>query len=562
MNSMKSISIKIWAWILPAVVVLSCNEQLEEYNPNGVTAENFYPSPEGMEAALNAAYTYQRQLYGKIEGHGLMEVGTDIWTYGANVQEPDLATYENLKTDQTWIRSKMWQQCYAAINLCNTALSYIDEAGLAATRRPTLEGELRFLRAWYYWHVAETFGDTHFTLEPTEGIVTTANRTPVETIYEQIFADLDFAITNLPPTTKDYGRVTKPAAEAFAARAYLTRGEYQQARDHAKKVIEGYSFKLLTNYADLWRMDNLRNAEIIWAVNYSTNLTYNSGSNKASTFYGMDYRGLPGMVRDIANGRPDGRYMPTLFLLNLFNEQYDARYSGSFKLAWIANDASKIPAWTAAEAAQNPALLPLVGSKKFAVGDTAVFITKKVIDDYQQQYTTRYRYKVYDLNDVYHDNGTPKDRFHYISLKKFDDPTRPNANEDQSAKDVYLFRLAEMYLIAAEAEMMLGNPAQAVQYVNAVRRRAALPGKTTDMEITEAQLSLDFILDERAREFAGEQMRWFDLKRTGKLVERVRLYNPDAAPNIEDYHVRRPIPQAEIDAVTNKEEFVQNIGYY
>lgn len=547
--------------MLPLVIMVSCSDDLEENNPSGVTAENFYPSPEGMEAAVNAAYTYQRQLYGKLEGHGLMEVGTDIWTYGAAVQEPDLATYENLKTDQTWIRSKMWQQCYAAINLCNTALSYIDKAGLAAARKPIVEGELRFLRAWYYWHLVETFGDTHFTLEPTEGIVTTANRTPVATIYEQIFADVDFAVNNLPATTKDYGRVTQPAAEAFAARVNLTRGQYQQARDYAKKVIEGYSFKLVTNYADLWRMDNLRSSEIIWAVNYSTNLTYNSGSNKANTFYGMDYRGLAGMVRDIANGRPDGRYMPTLFLLNLFDDRYDARYSGTFKQAWIANDASKIPVWTSAEAAQNPALLPLVGSKKFAVGDTAVFITKKPIDDYKQQYTTRYRYKVYDLNDVYRNDGVPQDRFHYISLKKFDDPTRPNANEDQSAKDVYLFRLAEMYLIAAEAELMLGNLTPAAQYVNEVRKRAALPGQTANMTITEAQLSIDFLLDERAREFAGEQMRWFDLKRTGKLVERVRAYNPDAAPNIEDYHTVRPIPQAEIDAVTNKEEFKQNIGY-
>jgi hypothetical protein len=168
---------------------------------------------------------------------------------------------------------------------------------------------------------------------------------------------------------------------------------------------------------------------------------------------------------------------------------------------------------------------------------------------------------VYDLNDVYRNDGVPQDRFHYISLKKFDDPTRPNANEDQSAKDVYLFRLAEMYLIAAEAEMMLGNLTPAAQYVNEVRKRAALPGQTANMTITEAQLSIDFLLDERAREFAGEQMRWFDLKRTGKLVERVRAYNPDAAPNIEDYHTVRPIPQAEIDAVTNKEEFQQNLGY-
>jgi hypothetical protein len=81
------------------------------------------------------------------------------------------------------------------------------------------------------------------------------------------------------------------------------------------------------------------------------------------------------------------------------------------------------------------------------------------------------------------------------------------------------------------------------------------------MQITPADLSLDFILDERAREFAGEQMRWNDLKRTGKLVERVKKYNLDAAPYIQPFHTVRPIPQAEIDAVTNKEGYKQNPGY-
>jgi len=56
-------------------------------------------------------------------------------------------------------------------------------------------------------------------------------------------------------------------------------------------------------------------------------------------------------------------------------------------------------------------------------------------------------------------------------------------------------------------------------------------------------------------------MRWFDLKRTGKLVERVKKYNPDAGAYIQSFHTVRPIPQADIDAVTNKGQFNQNPGY-
>jgi hypothetical protein len=308
-------------------------------------------------------------------------------------------------------------------------------------------------------------------------------------------------------------------------------------------------------------MGNQRNTEVLWAVNYSTNLAVNAGSNLGHSMFLMEYNTLPGMTRDVANGLPNVRYMPTRFLLNLFNENDDARYGASFKQAWIANNASTIPKWTAADATQNPALTPLVGQNKFATGDTAVFVSKQSIDDFQQNYTTRYRYKTYDVNDVYDTDGKPKDRFHYISLKKFDDPTRASATETQSSRDAYIIRLAEMYLVAAEAQFKLGKSDSAAYFINEVRKRAALPGRQAAIQITAADVSLDFILDERAREFAGEQLRWYDLKRTGKLVERVKKYNPDAAPYIQDFHVNRPIPQGQLDAVTNKDEFRQNTGY-
>ena len=109
--------------------------------------------------------------------------------------------------------------------------------------------------------------------------------------------------------------------------------------------------------------------------------------------------------------------------------------------------------------------------------------------------------------------------------------------------------------------MKLGNLQAAADYVNVLRTRAAKSGKAAAMQVTSTQMNLDFMLDERARELAGEQIRWFDLKRTGKLLERVRLDAPDNAVNLQDYHVLRPIPQTQLDAVTNKTEFTQNAGY-
>jgi len=104
---MKKYILKAMPLVFAAAVFASCESKLEEYNPSGITAESVYSTPAGLETAVNAAYTYQRELYGKIEGHGLLEVGTDIWTIAASAQEPQLATYQNLISDQTWIRSKM-----------------------------------------------------------------------------------------------------------------------------------------------------------------------------------------------------------------------------------------------------------------------------------------------------------------------------------------------------------------------------------------------------------------------------------------------------------------------
>jgi hypothetical protein len=230
--------------------------------------------------------------------------------------------------------------------------------------------------------------------------------------------------------------------------------------------------------------------------------------------------------------------MPTLFLLNLFDEAKDARYNGSFKSVWFAN------------AATRPAGMNL--------GDTALFCTKFEIPDATE--ATK-KYKTFDLSKVYNANGTPKDKFRYVCINKFDDPTRPSVPEEQSARDVFVIRLAEMYLIAAEAEFKLNNLVKAASLINSIRTRAALPGQTAAMQIVPANLSIDFILDERARELSAEQLRWFDLKRTNKLIERIKLYNPEAAPNVKDFHILRPIPQRQIDAVINKSQFTQNPGY-
>jgi len=307
---------------------------------------------------------------------------------------------------------------------------------------------------------------------------------------------------------------------------------------------------LTPSFADLWDMGKLKNKEVIWAVDYSTNLALNDlatgafptghsrGSNSAHLLHLMVYDQVNTsiLIRDIPNGRPFNRYMPTLSLLNLFDDANDMRYSATFQFLWRANKAAT----------------------GFAIGDTAAYAPKT---SWTAAEVAAKKYTTYDISRVYGTNGVPIQRKFYISLKKFKDSTRTSIAEAQSARDAYVIRLGEIYLIAAEAELKLGKLDSAAYYVNIIRTRAANPGRVANMQVLPAQMTIDFILDERARELCGEQLRWFDLKRTGKLVDRIKTMNPDAAVYVQPHHVLRPIPQSQLDAVTNKSAFAQNPGY-
>ncbi len=559
-----------------AILLLSCNigcekNLLQEENRAGLTGEIVYNEPAGFESLVQASYGYLRAWYAKEEAYNLTEMGSDLWYPGVDNRRLDLMAYNNLQGSEAGLAAtevfleRLWQRSYQALNLINTGIEGVGNSGLSDALKITREAELRFLRAHFYWLLTEQWGDVHFTIKPTSGLETTANKTPKSEIYKQINEDLNFAVANLPATTSQYGRATKSIAEAFLARIYLFEGKYTEASALAQKVIASGTYALQAKYADLWTMSNLKNKEVIWACNYTTDLTLSDltnsvtnpdghprGGNNGHLHFCMAYErtaaGAIGMQRDLANGRPFARYMPTPHLVDLFDETIDARYNATFKQVWICNKAGSYK--------------KKVGNTEYtvtlAVGDTAILATKYDVPDAIDSVK---KYLIIDRSKMYKADGSFNGNALFLQLKKFDDPTRPTFNEAQSARDAFIIRLAEMYFIAAEAEMNLGNNSKAAELINVVRKRAALPGKEANMEITASNINIDFILDERAREFAGEQLRWFDLKRTGKLIERVKLYNKAAAGLIQDYHVLRPIPQKQLDAVTNKSEFIQNPGY-
>jgi len=156
----------------------------------------------------------------------------------------------------------------------------------------------------------------------------------------------------------------------------------------------------------------------------------------------------------------------------------------------------------------------------------------------------------------------------FIAIRKFDDDVYTRSDNDKVTPEIYdrdvmVLRLAEMYLIKAEAQMKTSDNSGALATLNVLRAKRAISGKNNLLTGT---VDINTILDERAIELCGEQQRWFDLKRTKTLVSRVKAYNAQASANIKDIHYYRPIPQAQLDAVTNLsttvgQGFWQNPGY-
>lgn len=542
--------------IVLSVLLCSCEKFLDEKNISNATADVLYNTKEGYETLINSCYTPARFWYGKTEGYSLSEVGTDLFTGGGGDPYPEFRKYDATLQANHKALEWIWGHFYKGINSCNAALDRIENAPLDEATKKAREGEARFLRAFYYWHLVETFGDIPLRTIESKTADTRVVRSSVDDVYKLIISDLMTATTKLEgKTVPAGGRVTKPAVEAFLSKVYLTRGNYKDAETLAEKVIGSYNFKLKSKYADLWDMansDGSKNEEVVWFINYTSDLQLNmeiEGARGLRLWEGGHHGHMlflpyivytdPGLVWGLDYGRPLGQYMPTLHLLDLFNEKIDARYNASFRTVWYANNAANLA----------------LGMK---MGDTAAIATKYVIP---ADIKAKKNYKIYDRTTAYNTDGSPTTRDKFVQLSKFLDPTRAAAGVVESKRDAFVMRLAELYFIAAEAELMQSKQAEAAEHINVVRTRAALPDKVKEMQISAVDVTMDFILDERAREFAGEQLRWFDLKRTKKLVERVQKYNADAAAFIKSYHLVRPFPQSELDAATNKSELKQNDGY-
>lgn len=532
----------------------SCNlAVLDEQVVSGI-GNNYLNTTSGFNDGVNAVYSTLRDWYGTERGNNFTIFGTDTYQNGADGSHKFINTYDGgLDARSSHVR-EVWDLMYVGINAANAVIDRsANVTGVSEVVKKQRVAEVKFLRAHYYFILMQIFGGVDLRLSETVAPTKVATRATIPQMYTAIIKDLEESIPDLDNRARssDYGRVTRPAAEHLLARVYLTKAtsdakatdDYAKAETLAKNVINNYGIKLVPDYALVHQQGNEKNDEVIFSVQYTGSPLTNGGGNNSHVFFLMEYDNMPGMLRDTENGRPFKRYMPTKYTLNevFVNRANDSRYYKTFKDVYFSN---------------NPGTFNTNYDKSkpritVARGDTAIFDP-----GFEMSLEERAKRKYQVITPSMYDERR------FPALRKHIDGARADRTQFEGTRDYIAFRLAETYLIMAEAQIRQGKTTDAANSINVIRRRAAWAGKSAAMEITPDQATMEFIMAERERELLGEQMRWFDLKRWGVLVERVKLHNPQAAPNIQPYHVLRPLPQNQLDRVEGgASAFPQNPGY-
>lgn len=575
----------------------SCS--LDEYNPSGVTVDKVAENKAGFDKLINSCYfDLPRYFYGR-NFLLVTEGGTDLWTADLNSNNnQNYLKYASGGSMSIDMAKDYWNGAYDAINYCNIVIGRVDQVKDFSSEQEKLEkvAQAYFLRGLYYFHLVEQFGPCPLNLTETTTANTAAIRTPVLEIYEKcILPDLRYAAEHLPVGPTEVGRPSQKAALGLLAKACLQTKEYntnqylEEALQTAKKLIDnqvGYNVHLYASFIDNFNAaNNKRNAEALYQIPYSqeygsTNVYDHNNDFKRfyctpTTFGAIQLAGFQTEV-----GRwSGGTFMPTKYLLDVFKNSdntLDPRYGVSFQTQWTSNANYN---WSRDAVVQfdRDENAVAVGAS-LPKGSVAIKIARSGEAGYDEEKKVQFQqnYIWLDLEDVYGSDNKVKMKYtrtnqqpgqvdnpfigFYPSLVKFNSGSliSPKANNFTSDAYATVMRLGEVYLIAAEASFHLnGANGTAANYINVLRDRVGAK------QITAGDITAQFILDERARELCGEYTRWYDLKRMGKLSRSYLMaVNPDVGQYFKDgVHGLRPIPQGQMDAISNPGEFLQNNGY-
>ncbi|MDR2914620.1 MAG: RagB/SusD family nutrient uptake outer membrane protein [Tannerella sp.] len=549
--------------------IASCEDFLREDNRSNIDSDSYFAEATAYESLVSASYSTLRSVWRA--DPWLFCLGVDIYTRGESelrsgsyenrdVYSRQLNEYNDLNSTNSFV-SDFYAAVYKAIQTCNTAIARAEKVtGLTDARKEQLVAEVKFLRAYYYYLLAEQFGGVPLVLDEINTAITHFERDTEEDVFRFIISELEATVGILPETPEQFGRVTKGAVKNLLSLVYLTRGyksyagssDFSLAASYADEVINSGQYSLLSSFEEVFAPGNEENKEIIFSIQYDAGSlsSYTSG-NGQNVHFGWELwtKVLGGFERgNTTYNWKKSQFTPTQFLYSLFDTEADSRYDVTFLSTFYAtaDDVS-----TGVRKGDLRTYFPKY-DQPFTVQDSLDFMAQHP----NAIIITKSRW----IQDIEGLGGTGM----VPMVWKFYDPDAPfpdNNTGYTSTRDIFLFRLAETYLIAAEAYHKLNNNDKAVERINSVRQRAAIPGNEAAMTIPASDVTLDFILDERARELTGEYKRWMDLKRTGKLIERTLLYNNLAqrTNRMEPHHLLRPIPQTVRDQDSG--DFPQNPGY-
>ncbi|GAB2808068.1 RagB/SusD family nutrient uptake outer membrane protein [Ferruginibacter profundus] len=593
---MKKINIKFLILCTAVLFAASGCKKILTEQPRATIDPSYFKTPEGIQGGVAGIYSSFRGHWGTQIFTQLFNAGTDEFQKGGAADVQHWFTFNNalIKTN-TNDYAGFWNGMFIDINTANGVLEYGAAANLPAATKTQVLAQAKFLRGFCYFNLVTTFGAVPLhTVFNTQATAADAPA-PLADIYAQIIKDFTESANDLPnaPAAGTGKPATKATALFLLAKTYLWRGwssaaqpsDFTNAFNTAKNVIDNkatYGLDLLPYYPNVFKEGNEYSSEVLMDIEHTKDQKFgqnsapgsgatNGAENKSNFFFRPNYPainanypaggGANPTVRDINNGRPFQRIKPNMkYVIDaaFANRATDSRYEGTFQTVWLSNSVEMSVKGTTGVTTPRGTLINGV--------DTAIWMADRVVTPAERAAFKGIIFEPEHLAGV----TVPMTASYYPNIRKWDDSTRGDKN-DYSDRPFILYRFAELYLIAAEAAFKGGGTMQqAADMINVLRTRAALKSNQTPaqyaaavlaQQITPAQVTLDFILDERSRELFSENTRWWDLSRTKTLVQRVQAYNAEGAAGVQGFNMLRPVPQQQIDLVTEGPAYPQNPGY-
>jgi hypothetical protein len=474
-----------------ALVLGSCSKKFVTLYPEGQLSEGvFYKSNSDFQQALTGAYVPLRNAANVAFYLEEMRADNTFFDYNAK----DRGGTDNEKLSEflddasNGNTQTLWEADFQGIQQTDILLDKLEQrvpADMSDSSKNQVIGQAKALRAHYYFELVRLFGPVplyvHAVTDAKNAVV---NRSPVDSVYDQIIADFTDALGKLsPPGFPQSGTINKGMVATELGLVYLTLKQYDKAVPLFQSVTQmGYS--LLPNYADVFKTANENSVESVFEIQYiAGNITTNNpgtANNQSSQFV---YDFIPNMAKTAIvlgvdyNNTAGSWNVPTQDLVNSY-EPGDTRLPAS------------------------------IGVIKGHLNDQTDFIPDSVVSILNNKDTAG------------KGMGYTTSFTHRFIRKQYNAPYTGVTQEYNTGDDWYVYRYSDVLLMLAESLNELGQSGAALPFLNQVRQRAGLgQAMTTDQGALRTMIA-----HERRVELAFENHRWFDLVRTGQAIPVLTAY--------------------------------------